>query len=222
MTETTRVLLTGASGTIGSAIYANLLSQPGYTVVSVGRRNPAAPGGLHQYANVDLADPAATEGAAQQIATIAFGAAVFAAGIDSRHGLSSVDPAVITRVMQVNCLAHLQLLRHLVSADGSGEPFTVVAISSDVLCAPQPGTAVYAASKAALEEALRHAARDVAIRLLLIRLPNIGVEMGETGEAGITSRSERHMPPPLACEVATTTVRFLASPATRRCVEMWP
>jgi 3-oxoacyl-[acyl-carrier protein] reductase len=223
VTESKRVLLTGASGTVGSAILAGLLSQPGYRVVTVGRGNPVTPGGSYQHARVDLADPAATEGAARQIATIAFGAAVFAAGIDSRHGLCSVEPTVFSRVMQVNCLSHLQFLRHLVSAEGSRRgPFMAVAISSDVLCAAQPGSAVYAASKAALEEALRHAARDVPLRLLLMRLSSIGVEMAETGEAGITSRAERQVPPPLAREAASATLRFLASPDTRRCVEVWP
>jgi NAD(P)-dependent dehydrogenase (short-subunit alcohol dehydrogenase family) len=217
-----KVLVTGASGTVGSAILAGLLGQPGYAVVTAGRRTPASPGPSCQHVTVDFADPDATEDAARQLATAGFGAAVFAAGIDSRQGLPCADPDVFRRVMQVNCLAHLQLLRHLAGdRDSRPEPFPVVAVSSDVLCAAQPATAVYAASKAALEEAIRHGAQDVPLRVLLMRLPDIGVTMAETGEAGITPRQDRQ-PPPAAREAAATTVRFLASPGTPRGVQVWP
>jgi NAD(P)-dependent dehydrogenase (short-subunit alcohol dehydrogenase family) len=222
--ESTRVLLTGATGTVGSAILAGLLGRPGYAVVAVGRRRPAVPGEPHQHALVDLADPAATENAARQLAAVTFGAAVFTAGIDSRQGLVRLAPAVFSRVMQVNCLSHLQLLQHVAAASGLDphRPLRVAAVSSDVLGGAQPGTAVYAASKAALEEGLRHAAGDIALRLLLLRLPYIGVDMAETGEAGITPRPVPAAPPPLACEAAAVTLRFLASPDSQPCTEVWP
>ena len=82
---------------------AGLLGQPGYTVAAVGRRRPAMPGEPHQHILVDLADPAATENAARQLAAVTFGAAVFTAGIDSRQGVTRLEPAVFSRVMQVNC-----------------------------------------------------------------------------------------------------------------------
>jgi NAD(P)-dependent dehydrogenase (short-subunit alcohol dehydrogenase family) len=221
--ENTRVLLTGATGTVGSAILAALLGQPGYTVVAIGRRRPAVPDEPHQHTLVDLADPAATENAARQLAAITFGAAVFTAGIDSRQGLAQLEPAVFSRVMQVNCLSHLQLLRHVAAAaDPRQRPLRVAAVSSDVIGEAQPGTAVYAASKAALEEGLRHAAGDSALRLLLMRLPYIGVDMAETGEAGITPRPVPAVPPPLAREAAAVTLRFLTSPNSKPCAEVWP
>lgn len=222
MAEIMLVLMTGATGTLGSALLTGLLSEPGYTVVTAGRCRPAVLNAPHRHARVDLADAAATEGTARQLATVPFGAAVFAAGVDSRHGLADIEPAVFTRVMQVNCLSHLQLLGHLAAgADSRRGPLRVVAVSSDVLCEPQPGTAVYAASKAALEEALRHAAHDIALRLLLMRLSYIGIDMAETGEAGITTRPAR-LAPPLAREAADAALEFLASPCRQPRVEMWP
>jgi NAD(P)-dependent dehydrogenase (short-subunit alcohol dehydrogenase family) len=202
---------------------AGLLGQPGYTVAAVGRRRPAMPGEPHQHILVDLADPAATENAARQLAAVTFGAAVFTAGIDSRQGVTRLEPAVFSRVMQVNCLSHLQLLRHVAAAaDPRQRPLRVAAVSSDVIGEAQPGTAVYAASKAALEEGLRHAAGDIALRLLLMRLPYISVDMGETGEAGITPRPVPAVPPPLAREAAAVTLRFLTSPDNKPCAEVWP
>ena len=218
-----RILLTGATGTVGSAIVADLLSQPGYTVVTAGRRRPFMLDKPHEHFTVDLANPDAVEASARQLANGSFKAAVFAAGIDSRQGITDVDPGVFSRVMQVNCLSQLQLLRQLVAtAETPHWPFTVVALSSDVLCEPQPRTAVYAASKAALEEALRHAAHEIALRLLLIRLSYVGMEMAETGETGITSRSVHPVPPVVARDAAAATLGFLKRANNLRCVEVWP
>jgi NAD(P)-dependent dehydrogenase (short-subunit alcohol dehydrogenase family) len=217
-----RVLLTGATGTVGSAIRSDLLKTSDFTVVTAGRRPPFAPGRQQRHVRIDLADPGATDDAARQLAAVPFAAAVLAAGIDSRQGLADMEPAVFNRVMQVNCLSQLQLIRHLAApGEAARGSFTVVAVSSDVVGHAQPASAVYAASKAALEEALRHAAHDIVLRLLLIRLPYIGVEMAETGETGITARSASPVPT-LAREAATATLRFLNRPGNERCAEVWP
>lgn len=77
-----QVLLTGATGTVGSAILARLRREPGYSVTTAGRRQPCTPGQPGRYIWLDLADPDATEAVSHELCASPFQAAVLAAGID--------------------------------------------------------------------------------------------------------------------------------------------
>jgi short-subunit dehydrogenase len=179
------VLLTGASGTVGSHL-AIAIRRAEHSLVTVGRQPPTAVQQL-EHLRVDLAEAADIERARQRLASRSamIDAAVLAAGVDSHQGIRDLDPAAFTRAIQINCLAHLRLLGGVLSTLPAGsEPLRVCMVSSDVVGRPTARTAVYAASKAALEEALRHATADHPIALLLIRLPYIGQPMRERAEGG--------------------------------------
>ncbi len=93
-------------------------------------------------------------------------------------------------------------------------------ISSDVIGRCLPATAVYAAAKAAAEEAFRHAiadAPDPGMALLLVRLPDIGVPMGA---ARLPAGAPRPEPLPVLGAAAGAATRFITSPH-RACVEVW-
>ncbi len=177
------VLMTGASGTVGTWLRDHFL--PGWPprLVTIGRTRPLRLRPDDYFERADLADPAATEFACRRIATgPSVAALICAAGLDSRAGLHDLDQAAFTRCMQVNCLAHLHLLRAATASRPAAPtaPLAVVVISSDVIGQQTPATFVYAAAKAAAEEAFRHATADMpppGAALLLVRLPDIGVPM---------------------------------------------
>jgi NAD(P)-dependent dehydrogenase (short-subunit alcohol dehydrogenase family) len=149
-------------------------------------------------------------------------AAVFAAGIDSRQGATDLDADVFTRTMQVNCLAHLQILRHLTNRHTTARgPLRVIAISSDVVTRHEPATVVYASTKAALEQALRHATTDTEIHAALVRLPQLSVPMGEIAERGSVQRYIAHVPPPAAKLAERIVTVLMRGPASASAVEVW-
>jgi NAD(P)-dependent dehydrogenase (short-subunit alcohol dehydrogenase family) len=177
------VLMTGASGTVGTWLRDQLLPGRLPRLVTIGRTRPLRLRPDDHFERADLADPAATDLACRRIAIgPPVAALICAAGLDSRSALQDLDHAAFTRCMQVNCLAHLHLLRAAMASRPAAPtaPLAVVVISSDVIGQHTPATFVYAAAKAAAEEAFRHATADMpppGAALLLVRLPDIGVPM---------------------------------------------
>jgi NAD(P)-dependent dehydrogenase (short-subunit alcohol dehydrogenase family) len=151
-------------------------------------------------------------------------AAVFAAGVDSNQGISDLDPAAFARAMQINCVAHLRLLGGVLAARQVGsDPLRVCMVSSDVVGRPTARTAVYAASKAALEEALRHVTADIPMALLLIRLPYIGQPMRECAEGGAGLPPSEPAHGATLGGVTSKVTYFLGNTATTGAlIEVWP
>jgi NAD(P)-dependent dehydrogenase (short-subunit alcohol dehydrogenase family) len=177
-------LLTGASGTVGTALIHTLAPTWPGDLHAFGRTRPHT--GEHypiRFAAADLGDPGAVEELCADIAAgTPVGGLVCAAGLDARARLGEFSPAEAAMCMQVNAWAHLQLLRAaLISRPNTAATALPVAvISSDVVGAAAPGTLVYAAAKAAVEDAFRHAMADAAppgIALMIVRLPDIGIPM---------------------------------------------
>ena len=181
------LLLTGASGTFGTALL-HTLRWPG-EVAALGRTRPrhgtgGGGGRPVRFLPVDLADAEAVAQLGQRLAAgPPVGALVCAAGLDARARLVEFNAHAAAACMQVNTWAHVHLLHAAVISRAPGAARTalpVVLVSSDVVGAATPGTLVYAATKAAAEEAFRHATADAAppgIALLIVRLPDIGVHM---------------------------------------------
>lgn len=217
--------MTGASGTVGSHL-AIAIRRSGHSVVTVGRQRPTSVQQLG-HLRADLAEAGDVERTHRHFADghgALIDAAVFAAGVDSRQGISDLDPAAFTRAVQINCLAHLRLLGGVLSARQAGsEPLRVCMLSSDVVGRPTAGTAVYAASKAALEEALRHATADNPMALLLIRLPYIGQPMRERAEGG-TGQAPNDPPQGATLgDLTNRVMRFLDDGTlTGDPIEVWP
>ena len=161
MTDPGVLVVTGASGTVGTCVLEHLTPIWPGRLCAVGRARPS-PLPAADFIAFDLTDPAATAAVAARLAAGPVPGLICIAGVDSRASLDQLTVAAFTGSMQINCFAHLQLLRAAAkfrpTADRS---LPVVLISSDVIGASQPGTLVYAAAKAAAEEAFRHAAADV-------------------------------------------------------------
>lgn len=218
--------MTGASGTVGRHLYTALRAGSRSEMVSVGRRALGDTDHPHRHVTVDFRDAVAVEKARCDLAVDGTGpieAAVFAAGIDSRYGISLFDPLVAARAMQVNCFAHLQLLRGVI-ADGASRrrAFPVVVVSSDVVQRPTPDSVVYGASKAALEEALRHVSADLPVRTLVARLAFVGTAMCETAESGAAGENKGTVRRPLLDALAGRVRAFLEAGDQGPGREVWP
>jgi NAD(P)-dependent dehydrogenase (short-subunit alcohol dehydrogenase family) len=175
--------MTGASGTVGTWLRDHFPPGQPPRLVTIGRTRPLRLRPDDHFEQADLANPVATGLTCRRIAAgPPIAALICAAGLDSRSALRDLDHAAFTRCLQVNCLSHLHLLRAaLASRPAAPEAaLPVVVISSDVIWQQTPATLVYAAAKAAAEEAFRHATADMpppGAALLLVRLPDIGVPM---------------------------------------------
>jgi cyclic-di-GMP-binding biofilm dispersal mediator protein len=117
---------------------------------------------------------------------------VFAAGVVAFGPAAEVDDATLERLLALNVLAPVRLLRaavpHLVA---SGEGFAVH-VSAVVAEQPTAGTAAYSASKAALAAFDAAAGRELRrsrIRLIDVRPPHT--------ETGLTTRPIAGVPPRL-------------------------
>lgn len=218
--------MTGASGTVGTCLGKHFESSPMPRMVTIGRTRPLwlRPG--DHFERVDLADPAAIALACRQIAAgPPIAALICAAGMDCRAGLHDLDHAAFTRCMQVNCLSHLHLLRAATASRSAAPaaPLPVVLISSDVIRQQTPTTLIYAAAKAAAEEAFRHATADIpspGAALLLVRLPDIGVPMrAASSDPPPPLRTSGSRPLPVLSAAVQATSRFLRQ--ARAGVTVW-
>ena len=220
-----RVLFTGASGTVGQRLLpaAHALDAE---VLTLGRRRPRGLGGRDRHVEVDLSDPAAVRAVRQRIAADRqrpIDAAVLAAGVDSLQGVADFDTAVAARVMQVTCFAHLEVLQGITAARSPTScAVRVVAVSTDVVGLPTPRSVAYGAAKAALEEALWQATAEVPLRVLLVRLPHLGVPMREVAETGRRAVGGVPAPHPCLGEAAARVAAFLRPVPPWPGWEVWP
>jgi NAD(P)-dependent dehydrogenase (short-subunit alcohol dehydrogenase family) len=176
MVDKGALLVTGGSGTVGTALLPPLMRRFTH-IVSVGRQRPIALRNTDRFLRADLASPSGIEAACIQLAG-PIGGVVLAAGVDSRASLGALTTAELETCMRVNCLAQLRLLGVATALHTGSRPLPLVVISSDVVGQRLPGTVAYAASKAALEEGVRHALTDnSALTVLIVRLGDIGVPM---------------------------------------------
>jgi NAD(P)-dependent dehydrogenase (short-subunit alcohol dehydrogenase family) len=226
MTDPGTIAITGVSGTVGRCLTRHLaVAWPG-RLCAVGRTRPPAWRPGDTFTACDLADPSVTARAVRSLTTgPPVTALVCAAGVDSRAGLHDLDPAAFIMCMQVNCLAHLQLLGAVLPARPPDAVFRAVVISSDVVGQPMPDTAVYAAAKAATEEGFRHAAADAddpGMVLLMVRLPDIGVPMRAAAPGPQPPpRANGQQPLPVLTAAAQAVTRFITSPHPDRQEEIW-
>lgn len=224
------LLLTGASGTVGTAIACALDAAGLGAAVALGR-TPPGPGapGSGGFWPVDLAD-------AEEVAALAAGVAagppvralVCAAGVDSRAGLDEFTARGAQECAQVNAWGHVSLLAAALSsrARAAAGPLPVVLVSSDVTGSANgealAGTLVYAAAKAAAEEAFRHAAADApppGMALLIVRLPDIGVPMRAAAPGPLPPPRDGGRPRPVLAAAVNAITSFIRGP--RPPLEVW-
>lgn len=217
------VVVTGASGTVGSALLP-VLSQAYESLVCICRRRPEAMTGDGRFLRTDLGAPQQLDATCETLSAMAatgpVRAVVLAAGVDDHNGFTDIRSHAWQRCMMVNAYAQLRILGTVAMAAGQRSPLPVVIWSSDVVGASRPDSVVYAASKAALEEGVRQATADIpapGLATLVIRLPDIGVPMDGVGcpDRGALTPGQ-----PLAHAV-NAAVAFAEAPPTRVGMVQW-
>lgn len=203
--ETGALLLAGSSGTLGSVLVREMEHSWQGSLISIGRRNslPVAPS--WNFLKADFRDQTAMERICAEIESmkVPIEAIVFASGIDCRSGIYDLDVEDFGEAMAVNCLGPLQLVRAAIQR-ASGRQLRIWAASSDVVNSVVPGTVVYGASKAALEEGLRHACADE------LNLSVVAARLSELGNGMLQVRNVRGVDRrPLRAEVINKTIRGL-------------
>jgi len=211
------VLITGGSGTVGTALVPAVARRFSRTL-AIGRQRPVGLRTTDSFIRADFSQPSEVDATCAHIMAPIAGV-VLAAGVDSRASLAEVTVAEFETCMRVNCLSAIQLLAAAVR-NSDAHPLPVVMFSSDVIGGGLPHTVTYASSKAALEETLRHAVADVPdLAVLLVRLPDLGVAMTRTNG----SRPEPASPSPSAAleSAIDRAIGFLAEPPEPGTVEVW-
>ncbi len=159
-------VVTGGTAGIGLATAA-ALARDGWRVMACSRQPPdaaAMPEGVETVA-CDVADPASVEALAERVARhgAPLGAVVNSAGMALPRApfLESTEEQM-QRIFEVNTFGTIRVLRTLLPLMAAGG--TVVNLSSTLAARPRPGSALYAATKGAVERFSTALASEVAER----------------------------------------------------------
>lgn len=146
-----RILVVGATGTIGGAV-SNALESRGHEVLRVGSSGGAL--------TVDLSDPASIE--ALYAGSGALDAVVCAAGIARFGALEELDDEGFQLSIDNKLMGQVNLVRRGLEVVTQGGSFTLT--SGGLSQEPQPGTVAVSMVGAAVEAFTRAAAMDLADR----------------------------------------------------------
>ncbi len=164
-----RYLVTGASSGVGRAV-AVALAQAGASVVLSGRdvsrleaTQSVLQGEGHVIMPCDLSQP---EGIEVWLRAVwehcgPLDGMAYCAGISSRQRLRDMTPSLLQSVMQVNFFAFVDCVRWLSRLKPRAHPMRMVAMSSLASRTHEKYFTAYAASKAALEAAVRSLATEL-------------------------------------------------------------
>ncbi|TDQ50049.1 3-oxoacyl-[acyl-carrier protein] reductase [Actinomycetospora succinea] len=180
--------MTGGSRGIGAAVARRLARDGAAVALTFVEHERAAAdvvaaigadGGTARAFRLDVADPAGfgpVVGAAQAFYAEAgargLGVLVADAGIAAHQPLAAVDVATWDRVMPVNARGVLLAVQHAAARMVDGG--RIVAVSTVGTAWPSPGETVYAASKAAVEQIVRVASRELGGRGITVNTVSAG------------------------------------------------
>jgi NAD(P)-dependent dehydrogenase (short-subunit alcohol dehydrogenase family) len=227
------IAIVGASSGIGAEL-AVVLSGFGASITLMARREDrlrevqarCAPGRPHQSLPVDVTDLKALE-AAFSLARQGLGpldGLVYASGISQLRPLGVIDGAHIDNLFAVNFKGGLMATRYALSKGALKPGGSIVWISSVAAhLAVGAGTAVYAASKSALEAAKRILAVELAPRRIRINAMAVGTVLtpiwaesnAAMGERIDERAAARHLLGTGTVADVAHAATFLLSPASR-------
>lgn len=93
---------------------------------------------------------------------------VYCAGMDATYPIKGLNLELMERVMRVNCLAFFEAGKHFANRRYSADCSRIVAISSSASIHCEKGMGLYAASKAALNMAVKTMAQEYVRRGILV------------------------------------------------------
>jgi NAD(P)-dependent dehydrogenase (short-subunit alcohol dehydrogenase family) len=165
-----QILITGASAGIGKEI-AILLSKLGAKVImtdidEAGLKEVFSllEGSGHQYLIFDLRELGKIEGEIREVVIRSgpLDGFVHCVGIRSRRPLSMITPNVLSEVMSLNFGSFVEYIRCISKKNHFNEGLSIVGISSISSQIGASGVIAYAASKAAMDSAVRCLAKELA------------------------------------------------------------
>lgn len=214
------LLVTGASGTVGSALLTRVAGSF-ERLVAFGRTHPDGLCSTDSFVPSDFTCRGEPAIGPSGMYLLTAGVAL-CAGVDSRAGIGDLTDDEFDTCLRVNCLSGLRVVATAVTNAVPTAVLPVVAFSSDVVDRCEPRSVVYAASKGALEQGIRHAAADVsapALAVLLVRLPDIGVPMQRMD--GTRPEASPGSPSAILERAVERAAAFLVDPPEGGVVEVW-
>ena len=188
------VLVVGASSGMGKSI-AQYLNSLGANIFLVGRNEERLQGvkellkgSANDYLTYDLED-------VENIGTIfsttqkkgyKFDAFVFSAGIDCGMPIKVNNVQKDREMLNINTVSFLELVKYITKKKNCTENLSIVAISSIVTRILNPGSAIYASSKASLDTIVKVAAKEFVQRKIRVNC----ISPALTDTPLITSRKE--------------------------------
>lgn len=231
-TSTKTVLLTGASGGIGSAI-AHLLAAHGYTLLLQGR-NPERLDNLrlslpdperHQTLVADLTDQAQRQALVAQCRAAHGGVDVLInnAGVSQFALLEDIDDTKLREVLETNLLVPIALTRDLLPLLAKNGQGAVVNIGSAFGHIGHPGFCLYGASKAGLHgfsEALRREQGDRGVQVHYLAPRAVDTSLNTEAVKNLNRALGNHSDAPE--KVAEQCLKLLQSGSSGRRFIGWP
>lgn len=220
-TTPTRVLLTGASGGLGTAM-VRALQQQGAEVMGVSRRPDSTEASGITWVRADLTHPEGVRDVARAAEAWGANVVVHAAGVPAFGSAITTAPSQVGDVLQANLWAPIvltqALLPHLMSLPAA----RIVFVSSALGRIGLPGYSLYGASKAGLHhyaEALRRELGQTTVRVQTLAPRATRTAFNSDEAQRFASATGSHSDPPE--RVAQALVDLLTGTAAERCVG-WP
>ena len=230
--KTLTVLITGASGGIGSAI-AQLLAQQGHRLLLQGRnaarleqlRASLRHSDTHRVLAADLLDPEQRRELVQRCGEIPGGVDVLInnAGVSTFALLADMSDEALAKMLQTNLLVPMALTRDLLPLLQKNGRAAVINIGSAFGHIGHPGFSAYSASKSGLHsftEALRRELSDAGVRVHYLAPRAVDTELNTDAVNDLNRTLGNKSDSPQ--KVAQQCLRLLQSRASGRRFIGWP
>lgn len=170
------VLVTGGTAGIGRSV-AEVLARDGWDVVACARRIDGVEGASEltergiRLESCDVSDPSSVNRLISSLSQSRseLGALVNCAGIMlPREGFETTDDADMERIFSINVFGTIRMTREALALMKGGG--TIVNLSSTLSWRPRPGTALYAATKGAIDTFSKSLATEVSERKIRVHV----------------------------------------------------